>query len=423
VSRRDRWRWTDRSVVVAVCCLVLLAGYSLKSCPSFLSGGRLAFACHTDLTALYTARHIDDHVFPYVHGRLDGDREGGRLTGYDLRLIAGANEYPVLTGLFMWAAGWVADDAAGYLLGSALLLGAVAVVTAWLLAGMAGLRALRFAASPALFLYAFHNWDLLAVAAVVVALVSWRRGSWVLAAAALGVGGAFKLYPMLLVLPFALERWRGGDRRRAIGGAAVAAAAFVVVNVPVLVASPAGWFITYRFHTLRPPNYDSIWGSTAALYDLGPGTLNVVTGSLTAASIIAVLWWSWRHATSEGRFPVVQASAAIVAVFLLWTKVHSPQYALWLLPFFVLLDVRLRWWLFYGINDLILYAAVFVAGTFSVRVLTTVVPAAVFVRAMLLLFLTAVFLRSSVIGRDDRDASTARDTPRRSADPPASVAR
>jgi hypothetical protein len=89
----------------------------------------------------------------------------------------------------------------------------------------------------------------------------------------------------------------------------------------------------------------------------------------------------------------------------------------------VLLDVRLRWWLFYGINDLILYAAVFVAGTFSVRVLTTVVPAAVFVRAMLLLFLTAVFLRSSVIGRDDRDASTARDTPRPSAAPPASVAR
>ena len=48
-----------------------------------------------------------------------------------------------------------------------------------------------------------------------------------------------------------------------------------------------------------------------------------------------------------------------MAAFLLWNKVHSPQYTLWLLPFFVLIRVNVLWWIGYAIADLMVYVGVF----------------------------------------------------------------
>ena len=38
---------------------------------------------------------------------------------------------------------------------------------------------------------------------------------------------------------------------------------------------------------------------------------------------------------------------------------HSPQYTLWLLPFFVLLRVHIGWWIAYALADLAVYVGVF----------------------------------------------------------------
>jgi uncharacterized membrane protein len=371
---------------------VLIAGYVLKSCPGWFDR-ELPAACHTDITALYTARGIDRHVVPYIDGRLEGHREAGELTGYDLRLEDGANEYPVLTGLFMWATGFLAEDTGRYLQVSAALLGAAAVATAWLLGGLVGRRALLWAASPALGLFAFHNWDVLAVAAAMAGIWAWARRRAVTSAVWFGLGGALKSYPLLFLVPLALERWRVAGRRGAVVSAGVGALAFVMVNLPVLIASPEGWAITYRFHTLRPPNYDSLWG-VGDLYDLGPGVINALSTALLVGSSLVVLWVAARRADRDGRYPFVQACAALLAVSLLWGKVHSPQYALWILLFFALLDVRLRWWLAYMIDVVVLYVAIFGLGTFSVRALEIATSAGVYFRAALLLALIPIFLRS-----------------------------
>ena len=45
--------------------------------------------------------------------------------------------------------------------------------------------------------------------------------------------------------------------------------------------------------------------------------------------------------------------------FLLLHKVHSPQYTLWLLPFFVLLRVRWGWVVAYLVADLAMYVGIF----------------------------------------------------------------
>lgn len=389
-DRRDR---RELALVIVACTLALLAGALLKACPGTLERSRAALACHTDIRTLYSARGIDRGVFPYVDASLRGGREGGRLAGDDLQLVGSANEYPVLTGLFMWGTGFLADAEGQYLMVSVFLLAPFGLLVAYLLGRMSGLRALLWAASPALVLYAFHSWDLLAVGAATAGLWAWWRGRSLLAATLFGIGATLKFYPILFLAPLGLEQWHSGDRRKAISVVAAGVAVVALVNLPILIADPDGWLVTYRFHALRPPNYDSLLG-VGPLHDLAPRVLNLLMTVPLVVSVGVILWVGRRRALREGGYPFVQVCGAMIAAYLLWGKVHSPQFALWILPFFALIGLKVRWWVAYMVDHLALYIGFFVLGAFSVRASELVVSMTVYVRAALLLVLTVLFLRS-----------------------------
>jgi hypothetical protein len=111
-------------------------------------------------------------------------------------------------------------------------------------------------------------------------------------------------------------------------------------------------------------------------------------------SMVVVLVVGWRRAGREGAYPFLPVAAALLAVFLLWNKVHSPQYSLWLLPFLVLLPVHWAWWAAYTANDLVLYGLVFYAGPISLDWAQPWLALSVLARAGLLLGLAVAFLRS-----------------------------
>ncbi|MBD0329382.1 MAG: DUF2029 domain-containing protein [Thermoleophilia bacterium] len=384
----ERLRDPARSIA-AVCAVTLLASYALKECPG-RTASALGLQCHTDVVALYYARHLDDRLFPYVHGALA-----------DGRLVGGAIEYPVLTGLFMWSVSMLVSTPGDYFRATVLLLAPFGVATAFLLARMAGRRALLWAAAPALLLYAFVNWELLVVAAFVFGLWLVRRGRRAWAAVAFGVGGALKLFPLLLLLPLSVERWVAGDRRGAVACATVGTGAFVLVNAPFAVLGSEGWWATYEFHRLREANYDSIW--RAGIPDVDAGAANLASGVLVAASVAAAGVYGAQRRGADLFLPVAAAS---VAVFLLWSKVHSSQYALWIMPFFVLLNVSVVWWIVYSLADLVRFFGTLVGGA-DQALADGLVAAGVWARAALLAVLFFVFLRAvPVAAPDPPDAAT-----------------
>jgi len=372
--------------VAAALAVTLGAGFALKAqcLGADWDGRQFSRLCYNDVQPLYGLRGVDTHTFPYVRGSL---REG--------ELVDGGIEYPVLTGLFMWLAGLPAGDANEFFVVTAVLLAGVALVPTALLARMVGVRTLLWATSPALAFYAFHNWDLLAVAAAVAGFWFWYRGQPLAAAALFAVGGSFKLFPLLFLVPLALERLSLRDRRGAaltLGAGLLTAAA---VNLPFAAVNLEGWWATYRFHQLRDPNGDSTWGLVAS--SLSPGQVNALSGGLTLLAAIAVLAAAWRQ---RGRFPFLPACAALLAVFLLFGKVQSPQYSLWIMPFFVLLRAPLRWWVAYAVVDVLVYLAVFrwlfdhTQGRFGFGLVELGVWVGVWGRAALLAALAVVFLRS-----------------------------
>jgi uncharacterized membrane protein len=323
VSARPEGRGS-LAVVLAATLFTLAVGYLIKSpCldPRTWDGGEYRRMCYSDVAALY--------------GSLDRDRG---LAEDRLPYLEARNEYPVLSALTMWMAAIPSSSFTSFFNWTALLLTGSALVTAWALFRVVGSRALLFALSPSLALFGFVNWDLLAVALATTATLAFLRGSNLGSGALLGLGTAAKLYPALLVPSFALSRRPREGWRIALG----AAVAWGVVNLPFAVAAPGRWSEFYRFSSDRPADWDSVW--FALEHHLGfrwsMPWLNVLSGVVFALGVVVI----WR-AVSRRRpgFPRWTFGFPVLVAFLLTSKVFSPQFGLWLTPWFALTlpDLRL----------------------------------------------------------------------------------
>jgi hypothetical protein len=409
-------RWRPDVVLLAVLATTafgILLGYLSKTpCtgPPYdaygisanLGAKKYSALCYSDVQQLWVGRGVREHLFPYLTGRLEpSDRPEGNLVG-------GAVEYPVVTGVFMWLAGLGASTDGDYLRTTALLLAPFGLLTGGLLARLAGWRALIWAAAPALVLYSVHNWDFLATACVVGAVWAWARGRPGSAAMLLGLGAATKIYPGFLALPLLLERLALRDVRGAVRVVAGTGGVWAAINVPVLLANPDGWWATYAYQAGRAADLttNSIW--YWGFPDLGGDQVNRWSAALIAASWALAVLVGWATARRTGRYPWLQVGAALLASFLLFNKVYSPQYVLWLLPFFVLLRLRWGWWVSYLAVDLLLYVGLFrwyyditQGGDFGVAKQAAVLG--VWGKAVLLALLYVVFLRSSPVVPDPSD--------------------
>ncbi len=365
--------------------LVLLSALWKSACLDARDNYRIT--CYSDVLELWSSRGLQDAVFPYVSGRLV---DGAPVDTF---------EYPVLTGVFVWASSLLADDRASFLLVSTLLLLPFALVVTRLLHVMSGRRALVWAASPSLVLYALHNWDLLAVAAATAALWSWWRGRCTAAAVLLGIGACLKVYPGLFLLPLAVDRLVRRDPAGAVRVLAAGGATVVAVNLPFALLGREGWAATYVFQSARAADSssNSLW------YWVYPGVpterLNIVIPLLLAGALAVALVDGARRAGPEDGFPLVQVCAAVLVAFLLLNKVSSPQYTLWLLPFLALLRVSWAWWAAFTVADALVYVGVFrwfhalLAGT-DASMPAAVLEAGVWAKCLLLLALFPVLLRA-----------------------------
>lgn len=338
--------------------------------------------CYSDLFTMWHGRGLSEHLFPYVHGGITPD---GHLFGSVV-------EYPVLSGLIMWISGLGADTDRQFLWHSLLILLPFAFVIAILLALMTRWWVMLWVATPPLVLYALHNWELPVVCAAVVgiAVMAWGgsanpatglrrwsvRTTAIVAAIPLGIGFSLKIYPGLFVLPlvlYVLTRGERTDGRRSgldwLGAAYVALSAIVTVlvtQVPFMIAGYEGWKAAIDFQTKREANLstNSIWywglrfitGGETSTYT---SIVDVASPLLIISSFALACYLGWRTYRRDGAFPWLGVSAAMLAGFMVFHKVHSPQYTLWILPFFVLL--RVRWWVIalYLVGDLVLDLTIF----------------------------------------------------------------
>ncbi|MGN6475078.1 MAG: glycosyltransferase 87 family protein, partial [Mycobacteriales bacterium] len=283
--------WTPLRVALGVTLLVCIFGYLQKSpCLSHPYADEYQYTrlCYTDTYVLYTNEGLN--------ARTDA---AGNVTGpVSMPYRDHPVEYPPIIGGLMWVAGEVtaivhgghADPsgrhATTFFNITALGLAALALLSTWTVAKLAGRQrawdAMMVAASPVLFMHAFTNWDLAAVALTGLGLWAWSRGSPTWAGALLGLGIATKLYPALVLVALLMlcvraRQWRAVAK--SIGGAITG---LVLAYLPAIVVSyqtPSalmrtrflfpqgcagahplrGWQWFFSLSQTRPADWGSLW--------------------------------------------------------------------------------------------------------------------------------------------------------------------
>lgn len=340
----------SRRQTLMVCSVVFLSTVSfLLRTPCLgqevATWARLVPGCEGDLHIMWNQRGLRDHVVPYLQPF--SNPVTGKMTTV---------EYPVLVGMLMWVFS-LPGSYVGFLILSTALMAAAAVAIALVLEHHCGRGAWFWAASPVLVHYVTYNYDMLPAlaTAVAIALVLGQDPTQVSsarylgAAVALGVGGALKLYPLLLAV--SLTMWLLFGRRglhqlprrqrfgRGLGAAGATAGVFVLVNLPFVLANPSGWLLPFTFQATRPIDVTtiSLWYflGWAMPWVSGPTWMAVAAGATAAAILLAagIGWWAGYR---QGGFALVESMISLLAVYLAFNKVYSPQYAVWLLPLLIL---------------------------------------------------------------------------------------
>ncbi|MBO0680088.1 DUF2029 domain-containing protein [Mycolicibacterium sp. S2-37] len=372
-----RQRFMTPVRVMLLIALVLLAlGYSSKAaCLQTVGTGsadqRVANwennrayyeLCYSDTVPLYTAELLNQGKFPYKSSWIETDASGEPRMQYDGAVAVRYMEYPVLTGLYQYVSMALAKTYSAVTRAASVPVIAEVVMffniaafglalawlaTVWATALLAGRRiwdAALVAASPLVIFQIFTNFDALATAFAVGGMLAWARRRPALAGVLIGLGVAAKLFPVLLLFPLVLLGVRTGRLREVAKTVAAAAAAWLVVNLPIMVLFPRGWSEFFRLNARRGDDMDSLYNVVKSFTgwrgfdgDLGfwqpPTLLNTVTAMLFAACCIAIAYIAL---TAKQRPRVAQLAFLVVAAFLLTNKVWSPQFSLWLVPLAVL---------------------------------------------------------------------------------------
>jgi uncharacterized membrane protein len=289
--------------------------------------------CYTDIYPLYYGEGLSTGKVPYV--------------GHPV-------EYPVLIGGAMQLAAWIVRPIGDpFVRGREFFDVTVVLLTIFAIAGvlatayLAGRSrrwtALGVALAPALILGAFINWDLIAMGLVMLGMAAWAARRDVLAGVLIGLAVATKFYPVLFLGPLLLLCLRAGRMREFWVTAGSAAAAWLAVNLPVLIVAPAGWARFYHLSESRSADWGSIWyffqterwpflGMTSIAH------LNVLSSLVFLAACVGI---GLLTLAAPRRPRVAQLFFLTLAAFLMFNKVWSPQYVVWLAPLVVL--ARPRW--------------------------------------------------------------------------------
>jgi uncharacterized membrane protein len=288
--------------------------------------------CYSDLSALYGAREINVDRWPYESPD-------------------NSVEYPVITGLIMWATGKVISDPNGYRAYfdiNALLIALVFIFSAWLLWRIKPEFAALLSFSPAVIGSLYINWDIWAIAAALIAIYLFQKQRFDLSALALGISIATKFFPIVLLLPVIL--YFKTEITKTIRYIALTSIAWIAINLPIALTNFDGWSRFYKMNVERSSDLGSIWYALQ-LRDItfGNSTFLSVILVLLAALAIANIANQSKANTFE-TFAIT--SFLTVAAFVTISKVYSPQYIIWLTPLALIAmrrkEERSAFWIWQG---------------------------------------------------------------------------
>ena len=269
----------------------------------------------------------------YIFHFLDGQNQWP----FSEKILAGDTkvqhpvEYPALTGLVMWLISFLVtptptayDD---YYRITAAFQIVLLAISAYLIFKIAGKKyGFYFILAPAVLYSLNRNWDIWAIAAMLLAIYLFEKEKFQLSAILLAVSIATKFFPIVLVLPILIIFLRNKQLKLFIRYALTTAAAWVVINLPFILINYEGWAYFYKFSAERGLGSASFFEIT-----------NIILPSITFSSIhfyilniLALVVVTIYFAKLKSVPTLAATSFFVMFGFILFNKQYSMQYVIWL---------------------------------------------------------------------------------------------
>ena len=266
-------------------------------------------ACYSDIPALFGSRGLDKNEWPF--------------TSDDNSV-----EYPVVTAMAMYLTSFVANSPASYFNVNIFFLILLFIATVVLVRKIRPEFAYLVPVAPAMIASLYINWDLWAIATMMLAIYWFDRKKYLYSALILGLSISTKFLPVFLLIPIAFILWRDDKVKELIKYVGVVAATWIALNLPFALTTPTGWWRFYKLNLERGPDWGSFW---LALQQLGISLTNLnylsVLLLLIALTSVAILLFELKYTPTLASVAFIVLASVMVA-----SKVYSPQYVLWLTP-------------------------------------------------------------------------------------------
>jgi uncharacterized membrane protein len=270
-------------------------------------------ACYSDLPSLFGERGMAQNKWPYAS---------------DTNSI----EYPVLTGLVMYATSFLAHTPVSYFNFNVFLLALLFIGLVLIIRKIKPEFAYLVPVAPAMVASLYINWDLWAIATMMLAIYWFDRKAYLYSALALAVSISTKFLPVFLLLPIVFILWRSNQIRELVKYVLTTFAVWLAINLPFALTTPTGWWRFYKFNMEREADWGSLW---LAFSQLGLGLTNL---NYLAILLLLIGLTSFVIFVFELKSTPTLASVAfiVIAIVMIASKVYSPQYVLWLTPLAVI---------------------------------------------------------------------------------------
>ena len=300
-------------VLAILAALLSVAKFSHCANTGWATPDQYVHACYSDLPALFEARGLSSHEWPFASDD-------------------NSVEYPVVTAMVMYATSFAANSPVSYFNINIFFLILLFIATVLVVRKIRPEFAYLVPVAPAMIASLFINWDLWAIASMMLAIYWFDRKQYLPSAALLGISISTKFLPIFLLIPIVFIFWRDAKMKEAIKYLAITFGIWSALNLPFAVTTPTGWWRFYKLNLDRGPDWGSFW---LALQQLGINLTNLnylsVLLLLIALTTIAILLFELKYTPS-----LASVAFFVIASVMLASKVYSPQYVLWLTPLAVI---------------------------------------------------------------------------------------
>jgi len=296
-------------VLALFASLISFAKFSHCENSGWATPDQYIHACYSDLPALFGTRGLDNNAWPYASDE-------------------NSVEYPVLTGMVMYATSFIANSPVSYFNLNIFFLVLLFLATVLVVRKIRPEFAYLVPVAPAMIASLYINWDLWAIATMMLAIYWFDRKQYTNSALIMAISISTKFLPIFLLIPIGFILWRDSKVKELIKYGAVVAGTWIAINAPFALTTPTGWWRFYKLNLERGPDWGSIW---LAFQQLGINFTNLnylsILLLLISLTSIAILLFELKYTPT-----LASVSFLVLASVMVASKVYSPQYVLWLTP-------------------------------------------------------------------------------------------